>query len=94
MHRKAELSEKLERLSALNALLNMDEKGDDGMDMDEDEPEQEVSEQSRGTESRECVADKSVVRVSLKEKLSEMKERVAVSSAEKAVHNKEKETFL
>ena len=35
---EAELTEKLERLSALNALLNMDEKGNDGIDMD-DEPE-------------------------------------------------------
>ena len=30
---EAELAEKLERLSALNALLNMDEKGNDGIDM-------------------------------------------------------------
>ena len=35
---ETELAEKLERLSALNALLNMDEKGNDGIDMD-DEPE-------------------------------------------------------
>ena len=39
---EAELSEKLERLSALNALLNMDEKGDDAVGMD-DEPEQDIS---------------------------------------------------
>ena len=31
---EAELAEKLERLSALNALLNMDEKGDDALGMD------------------------------------------------------------
>ena len=36
---EAELAEKLDRLSALNALLNMDEKGDDTLSMDEDEPE-------------------------------------------------------
>ena len=33
---EAELAEKLERLSALNALLNMDEKGNDGIDMDDE----------------------------------------------------------
>ena len=37
---EAELGEKLERLSALNALLNMDEKGDDALGMD-DVPEEE-----------------------------------------------------
>ena len=37
---EAELAEKLERLSALNALLNMDEKGDDALRMD-DGPEEE-----------------------------------------------------
>lgn len=86
---EAELSEKLERLSALNALLNMDEKGNDGMDMDEDEPEQDVAGQSRGAESRECVADKPAARVSLKEKLESMKQKVAgMDKPEKA---KEKE---
>ena len=37
---EAELAEKLERLSALNAPLNMDEKGDDALGMD-DTPEEE-----------------------------------------------------
>ena len=37
---EAELAEKLERLSALNALLNMDEKGDDALGID-DAPEEE-----------------------------------------------------
>lgn len=37
---RAELAEKLERLSALNALLNMGEKGDDAPGMD-DAPEEE-----------------------------------------------------
>lgn len=40
---EAELAEKLESLSALNALLNMDEKGNDEIDMD-DEPEAPKSE--------------------------------------------------
>lgn len=35
-----ELAQKLERLAALNALLNMDEKGDEALGM-EDEPEEE-----------------------------------------------------
>ena len=37
---EAELAEKLERLAALNALLNMDEKGDEALGMD-DAPEEE-----------------------------------------------------
>lgn len=39
---EAELTEKLDRLNALNALLNMDEKGDEAVSMDEEEtPEEE-----------------------------------------------------
>ena len=41
-----ELAEKLERLAELNALLNMDEKGDNALDMGDDEPEEETGEQS------------------------------------------------
>ena len=37
-----ELAEKLERLAELNALLNMDEKGDNALDMGDDEPEDEM----------------------------------------------------
>ena len=33
---EAELAEKLERLADLNALLNMDEKGNDGINMDDE----------------------------------------------------------
>ncbi len=44
---EAELAEKLERLSALNALLNMDEKGDDALGMDDAlEEENEIRETS------------------------------------------------
>lgn len=39
--KEAELSAKLERLTELNALLNMDEKGDDAVDVDEDAPKPE-----------------------------------------------------
>lgn len=41
-----ELAEKLERLAELNALLNMEEKGDNALDMGDDEPEDENGEQS------------------------------------------------
>ena len=56
---EAELSEKLERLAELNALLNMDEKGNDGIDMD-DEPEAPKSEKE--------VADRPAKNTSLAEK--------------------------
>lgn len=49
----------MERLSALNALLNMDEKGNDGIDMD-DEPEAPKSEKE--------VADSPVKNTPLAEK--------------------------
>lgn len=38
--KEQELSEKLERLSELNALLNMDEKGESSIEMEEEEPEE------------------------------------------------------
>ncbi|MBO5550499.1 MAG: hypothetical protein J5966_00950, partial [Lachnospiraceae bacterium] len=43
--KEAELAEKLDRLNELNALLNMDEKGDDALTLDEDEPLQYKSPQ-------------------------------------------------
>ena len=48
-----ELAEKLERLAELNALLNMDEKGDNALDMGDDEPEDENGEQSAQTQESE-----------------------------------------
>lgn len=42
---ETELSEKLERLAELNALLNMDEKGDDAIVMDDDAAEPEKSQE-------------------------------------------------
>ena len=48
-----ELAEKLERLAELNALLNMDEKGDNALDMGDDEPEDENGEQSEQTQESE-----------------------------------------
>ena len=49
----AELAEKLERLAELNALLNMDEKGDDAIDMDDD-----VSEPEKPQENEKLVDKK------------------------------------
>ena len=40
---EAELAEKLDRLSALNALLNMDEKGDNAIGMEDDTPDVKIA---------------------------------------------------
>ena len=45
---EAELAEKLERLSALNALLNMDEKGDDALGMDDALEEENEGQETSG----------------------------------------------
>ena len=101
---EAELAEKLERLTELNALLNMDEKGGDGIDMD-DEPENDgeqeeldTEEMGRGAEAvadapfrpqidravsekmaehgkERMLADSPRGRISVKEKLAEMREK-------------------
>ena len=65
---EAELSEKLDRLTALNALLNMDEKGNDAIGMDEEGQE---------AEPERKLADRPAERTSLKGRLSEMKARVS-----------------
>lgn len=78
-----ELEEKLERLAELNALLNMDEKGDNALDMEDDEPEDENGEQSAQAqegepdraESTQEVADVPRGRISVKEKLAQMREK-------------------
>ena len=44
---EGELAEKLDRLAELNALLNMDEKGDDAVDMDDEAPKPEKAEQEQ-----------------------------------------------
>ena len=106
-----ELAEKLERLAELNALLNMDEKGDNALDMGDDEPEEETGEQSTQAQEGEpdraediqavaeeplkpvasflmseriaehdkerMLADGSRGRVSVKEKLAEMKQKIS-----------------
>ena len=65
---EAELSEKLDRLTALNALLNMDEKGNDAIGMDEEGQE---------AEPERKLADRPAERTSLKGRLTEMKARVS-----------------
>ncbi len=97
---EAELSEKLERLAELNALLNMDEKGDSVVAMDDDEPENgeqseipdtdmvvdapakpvamwTMSERIAEHEKSRMLADGSKGRISIKEKLAEMKEKAS-----------------
>lgn len=83
---EAELAEKLERLSALNALLNMDEKGDDaiGIGMD-DEPEQG---------SRAEAADKPAEKVSLKEKLEIYKVKAAGAQSVGSLKERAKEEVI
>lgn len=100
---EAELSEKLERLAELNALLNMDEKGDSAVAIDDDEPENGEQSEIPDTDRENMVADAPVKpvaswtmseriaehrgeklladgskgRISIKEKLAEMKEKAS-----------------
>ena len=97
---ETELSEKLERLAELNALLNMDEKGDSAMVMDDNEPENgeqsdisetdmvadapakpvaswTMSERIAEHRGETRLADGQKGRISIKEKLAEMKEKAS-----------------
>ena len=76
---EVELSEKLDRLTALNALLNMDEKGNDAIGMDEETQE---------AEPERKLADRPAERTSLKGKLSEMKARVSGTPAGRDAEDK------
>jgi uncharacterized membrane-anchored protein YhcB (DUF1043 family) len=55
---EAELAEKLERLSALNALLNMDEKGDDALGMDDAPEEKNEGQETSGHDVQTDSAEK------------------------------------
>lgn len=68
--KEQELSEKLERLTELNALLNMDEKGDSAVAMEDAEPENEENTQ---TENREDDAEdvKPVASFTMSERIAE-----------------------
>ena len=121
-----ELAEKLERLAELNALLNMDEKGDNALDMGDDEPEDENGEQSaqEGEPDRaediqavadeplkpaasflmseriaehdkeRMLADSSRGRVSVKEKLAEMKQKISDEKMPEKPKTKSQEASL
>jgi uncharacterized membrane-anchored protein YhcB (DUF1043 family) len=76
---EAELAEKMDRLAALNALLNMDEKGDSAAALDDEPPSRDatghnVQRSEPGTENRP------EARASLKERLESMKGRVSEAS--------------
>lgn len=94
---EAELAEKLERLTELNALLNMDEKGGDGIDMD-DEPENDGEQEEMDTEEMghdaEAVADapfRPQFNRAVSEKVAEHgKERVLSDSPRGRISVKEK----
>ena len=94
---EAELAEKLERLTELNALLNMDEKGGDGIDMD-DEPENDGEQEEMDTEEMghdaEAVADapfRPQFNRAVSEKVAEHgKERVLSDSPRGRISIKEK----
>ncbi len=116
---EAELAEKLERLTELNALLNMDEKGGDGIDMD-DEPENDgeqeeldaeavadapfkpkinraVSEKIAEHGKERMLADSPRGRISVKEKLAEMREKAygqKASNKLEAFKSKDKQETL
>lgn len=123
-----ELAEKLERLAELNALLNMDEKGDNALDMGDDEPDDENGEQSAQAQEGEpdraediqavaeeplktvasflmseriaehdkerMLADGSRGRVSVKEKLAEMKQKIFDQKMPEKLNTKSKEECL
>ena len=123
-----ELAEKLERLAELNALLNMDEKGDNALDMGDDELEDETGEQSTQAQEGEpdraediqavadeplkpvasflmseriaehgkerMLADGSRGRVSVKEKLAEMKQKISDQKMPEKPKTKSQEASL
>ena len=123
-----ELAEKLERLAELNALLHMDEKGDNALDMGDDEPDDENGEQSAQAQEGEpdraediqavaeeplktvasflmseriaehdkerMLADGSRGRVSVKEKLAEMKQKIFDQKMPEKLNTKSKEECL
>mgnify|MGYP004596938953 CR=1 FL=1 len=76
---EAEFSEKLDRLTALNDLLNMDEKGNDAIGMDEE------------TEPESKLTNRPAERTSLRGKLSEMKARVSGTPSGRDAVDKAKE---
>lgn len=80
--KETELTEKLARLAELNALLNMDEKGGEGIAMDDEAEEQPAADRP--------VADIPAQRPSLREKMETYKaESIAERKQEKLIAGKE-----
>lgn len=118
--KEQELSEKLERLTELNALLNMDEKGDSAVAMEDAEPENEENTQTENREDdaedvkpvasftmseriaehrREKPADRasgdgSHERVSVRDKLASMKDKLQEQKIQSIEPDKEKQAAL
>ncbi len=93
---EAELSEKLERLAELNSLLNMDEKGDEAIGMDDEAAEPEKPQEDMKTVPDSRLTDRPAERISLKEKLEAMKARVSGTPAGREIMDKgqRRETML
>ena len=118
--KEAELQEKMERLAQLNALLNMDEKGDSAVAMEDNEQENgeqgeipdtdmvadvpvnpvamwTMSERIAEYEKSRMLADKGTERISVKEKLNEMRQKIYEQKNESVLDfrkNKGKEESL
>ena len=82
---EAELSEKLERLAELNALLNMDEKGDDAIGMDDEatEPEKPHEDVKKVDNREEVVADMPIKQSNLEKAAPEGERRLVDRPAER-----------
>ena len=76
---EAELAEKLERLAELNSLLNMDEKGDDAIGMDDEatEPEKPHEDVKKVDNREEVVADMPIKQSNLEKAAPEGERRLA-----------------
>lgn len=118
--KEAELQEKMKRLAQLNALLNMDEKGDAAVVMEDEETEPAepvmepkaekvaeeplkpiaswtMSERIAEHERNRMLADGGRERISVKEKLNEMREKIngqKVPGKEEPLKGKAKEKYL
>ena len=82
---EAELAEKLERLAELNSLLNMDEKGDDAIGMDDEatEPEKPQEDVKKVDNREEVVADMAIKQSNLEKAAPEGERRLADRPAER-----------
>ena len=82
---EAELAEKLERLAELNSLLNMDEKGDDAIGMDDEatEPEKPQEDVKKVDNREEVVADMPIKQSNLEKAAPEGERRLADRPAER-----------